>query len=136
MARIWFVDESALGLGKLLVRQRDDVLYTGHPELPQVPLGMPDVEWMPIVAGLGMVAIRRDRRIHTRPLEVRVFAEVGLRTVWLGGKKDMSSAQQLVLVTRHWAAIERRCVEAGPGPWSLKLLGNGLANDVWRPRLD
>lgn len=46
---------------------------------------------MPIVAERNWVAIRRDRRIHTRPLEVRVFTEVGLRTVWLGGKKDMGS---------------------------------------------
>ncbi len=40
---------------------------------------------MPIVAERNWVAIQRDRRIHTRPLEVRVFSEVGLRTVWLGG---------------------------------------------------
>lgn len=39
--------------------------------------------------------------VHTRPLEVRVFNEVGLRTVWLGGKKDMGSHQQLELVIRH-----------------------------------
>lgn len=54
---------------------------------------------MPIVAERNWVAIRRDRRIHTRPLEVRVFSEVGLRTVWLGGKKDMGSRQQLARLT-------------------------------------
>jgi PIN like domain len=101
----WFVDESALGLGKLLARARDDVVFTGHPEIPEIPLGTPDVDWMPVVARHGWVAIRRDRRIHTRPVEVRVFAEVGLRTVWLGGKKDMTSAQQFDLVRRHWNAI-------------------------------
>jgi len=53
----WFVDESALGLGKLLARQRDDVLHTGHPDVPEIPLGMLDVEWMPIVAERGWVAI-------------------------------------------------------------------------------
>jgi hypothetical protein len=67
----WFVDESALGLGKLLARGRDDVIYAGHPDLPEIPLGTLDVRWMPIVAERGWVAIRRDRRIHTRPLEVR-----------------------------------------------------------------
>ncbi|HEY4006162.1 MAG TPA: hypothetical protein VGM60_13395 [Pseudonocardia sp.] len=82
----WFVDESALGLGKLLARTRDDVVYTGHRDIPGVSLGTPDVDWMPTVAQQGLVAIRRDRRIHTRPAEVRVFAEFGLRTVWLGGK--------------------------------------------------
>lgn len=119
MAPRWFVDESALGLGKLLARVRNDVVFAGHPDLPEIPLGTMDVAWMPIVAERGWVAIRRDRRIHTRPSEVRVFAEVGLRTVWLGGKKDMASAQQLELVTRHWAALERHRDELGPGPWSI-----------------
>ena len=99
------MDESALGLGKLLARVRDDVVYAGHPELPEIPLGIIDVRWMPIVAERGWVAIRRDRRIHTRPLEVRVFSEVGLRTVWLGGKEDMSSHQQLDLIIRYWQAL-------------------------------
>ncbi|MGQ0776290.1 MAG: hypothetical protein ACT4NY_17995 [Pseudonocardiales bacterium] len=75
-----------------------------------------DIGWMPIVAERSWVAIRRDRRIHTRPLEVRVFSEVGLRTAWLGGKKDMSSHQQLDLVIRYWQALEDRREELGPGP--------------------
>lgn len=134
MAARWFVDESALGVGKLLSRVRDDVVFVGQPDLPEIPLGALDVAWMPIVAQRDWVAIRRDRRIHTRPVEVRVFAEVGLRTVWLGGKKDMSSAQQLELVLRHWSAMERRRDELGPGPWSITLLGGGLSPRVWRPR--
>lgn len=133
MALRWFVDESALGLGKLLGRMRDDVVYAGHPAVPEVPLGTSDITWMPLVAQRGWVAFRRDRRIHTRPAEVRVFAAVGLRTVWLGGKKDMSSSQQLELVTRHWTAMERRREELGPGPWSVTLLGRGLSDRIWRP---
>lgn len=133
MAFRWFVDESALGLGKLLARVRDDVVFTGHPDIPEIPLGTPDVDWMPVVARRGWVAIRRDRRIHTRPVEVRVFAEVGLRTVWLGGKKDMTSAQQVELVGRHWNAIEQRRAGLGAGPWSITLLGSGLSPKLWRP---
>lgn len=127
------MDESALGLGKLLANTRDDVIYAGHPDLPEIPLGTIDIGWMPIVAERDLVVIRRDRRIHTRPLEVRVFSEVGLRTVWLGGKKDMGAHQQLDLVTRHWQALEDRRDELGPGPWSVTLLGGGLSTRVWRP---
>jgi len=108
-------------------------VYAGHPDLPDVPLGTLDVDWMPLVASRGLVAFRRDRRIHTRPAEVRVFTEVGLRTVWPGGKKDMALAGQLDLVVRHWHAIERQRTELGPGPWSITLLGGGLADRVWRP---
>lgn len=36
---VYFTDENALGLGKLLRRSgRDDVLYPGHAELPEVPI--------------------------------------------------------------------------------------------------
>ena len=132
-ANRWFVDESALGLGKLLARIRDDVAYTGHPDVPDIPLGCLDVDWMPRVATRDWVVFRRDRRIHTRPMEVRVFAESRLRTVWLGGKKDMSSRDQLELVTRHWTAIEQARTDLGDGPWSVTLLGHGLAERVWRP---
>lgn len=55
MALRWFVDESALGLGKLLARTRDDVIYAGHPDLPEIPLGTIDVGWMPIVAARDWV---------------------------------------------------------------------------------
>ena len=47
MARsaVYFTDENMLGLGKLLGRAgRNDVVYPGHDELPEVPLGTPDLE--------------------------------------------------------------------------------------------
>lgn len=108
-------------------------VHLGHPHLPEIPLGTIDVGWMPIVAERNGVAIRRDRRIHTRPLEVRVFSDVGLRTMWLGGKKDMGSRQQLDLVTRHWQTFEDRRRELGPAPWSVTLPGGGRSPRVWRP---
>lgn len=37
---VYFTDENTLGLGKLLRRGgRDDVLYPGHEDLPEVSLG-------------------------------------------------------------------------------------------------
>ncbi len=65
MALRWFADESVLGLGKLLSDVRDDVIYAGRPDLPEVPLGATDIAWMPVVAARGWVVFRRDRRIHT-----------------------------------------------------------------------
>ncbi|MGH3144913.1 MAG: hypothetical protein ACRDTR_03835 [Rubrobacter sp.] len=47
--------------------------FAGHLDLPETPLGTADVAWMPIVAARDWVVIRRDRRIHNRPLEVRVW---------------------------------------------------------------
>lgn len=48
---VYFTDENTLGLGKLLRRiGRDDVLFPGHDDLPEVPLGMLDLDWMPSAA--------------------------------------------------------------------------------------
>ena len=129
----WFADESVLGFGKLLARQRPDVLYPGHPKLPDVPLGALDVEWMPVVADLGLIAFHRDKKIRTRPLEVLQYRERGLRSIWFGGKKDMSSAEQVTLALRHWSRIEDAVAGNGPGPWSLTLTSNGLRELPWRP---
>jgi hypothetical protein len=131
----WYADESALGLGKRLANWRADVTYVGHPRAPGLKLGMADVDWMRVAAARGWVVFRRDRRIQTRPAELRVFAEAALKTIWLGGKKDMTADQQLELVQRHWSRIEQRCAELGPGPWSLTLTGSGLSPHVWRPRV-
>lgn len=130
----FFADESVLGLGRLLARERDDVLYPGHELLPEVPLGSPDVDWMRIVAGRQLIAFHRDRRIRTRPHEVARFREHGLRSVWFGGKKDLSSRQQLELLLRHWGSLERLIESSGPGPWGLTLTSRGLAELPWRPR--
>lgn len=53
---VYFTDENALGLGKLLQRKgRDDVLYPGHEILPEIPLGTLDVDWMRVVGARGYI---------------------------------------------------------------------------------
>jgi PIN like domain len=66
----WFVDETSLGLGKMLAIARDDVLDPGHYGLPSVPAGTLDTVWMPTVAGMNLVVISRDKRIRTKPAEI------------------------------------------------------------------
>src|SRR5687768_10213905 len=104
---VYFTDENALGLGKLLERaDRTDVLYPGHPRLPEVPLGTPDLEWMPEVARRELVVLTRDRRIRTRPAELRVYLEHGLRSVWLGAKQDLGPHDQLALFLKHESRLQ------------------------------
>jgi hypothetical protein len=122
----WFADESVLGLGKLLARERDDVTYPGHPASDGIMPGALDTEWMPVAAANGWVVIHRDRRIRTRPAELEIFRAEGLRAVWLAGKKDLSPYDQLALVKRHWNRLEREVQRLGPGPWALNLVSTGL----------
>lgn len=64
----FYVDESALGLGKALGAARKDVVYVGHRLIPECRLGTPDPEWMKAVARRELVVIGRDKRILWTPL--------------------------------------------------------------------
>ena len=123
----YFTDENTLGLGKLLRRTgRDDVLYPGHEELPQVPLGTPDLEWMPVIAQNDLIVVTRDRRIRTRPAELRAYSQFGIRSVWIGAKQDLGPQDQVALFLRHEPPLQREIIKRGPGPWALALSSSGL----------
>jgi PIN like domain len=121
----WYADESVLGFGKLLAKIRDDVVYPGHPAIPEITPGALDTEWMPIAAARGWIVFHRDRRIRTRPTEVAVFTTAGLRAVWFGGRRDLAPRDQLALAERHWDRIEQEVTRLGPGPWALDLVDSG-----------
>jgi hypothetical protein len=114
---VYFTDENLLGLGKLLCRAgREDVLFPGHADLPEVPLGTPDLKWMPVIAARGLVVLTRDRRIRTRPAELRAYTELGIRSVWLGGPHDLGPREQVELFLRHEVRLRREIVKRGAGP--------------------
>jgi len=124
---VYFTDENTLGLGKLLRRGgRSDVLYPGHEELPEVPVGTPDLDWMPVIAHRHLVVVTRDRRIRTRPAELLAYWEFGIRSVWIGAKQDLSPSDQVDLFLRHEARLQREIVKRGSGPWALAMSPSGL----------
>jgi hypothetical protein len=117
----FFVDESALGLGKSLEAARRDVVHAGHHLVPEVPLGSLDTEWMPAVAARNLIVIARDRRIRTKPAEVALLREVGLRVFWIAGKRDLATWDYLVRVVRRWNEIEDAIAAKGAGPWFVAI---------------
>ena len=117
----FFADESVLGLGMGLARLRPDVLHPGHPLIPEVPKGALDEDWIPLVAGRGLIAIGRDKRVRTRPAERRAIVDSRLRYIWIGGKKDLSSWEWARRLARDWDKIEALIVKLGPGPWFITL---------------
>jgi hypothetical protein len=119
----FFVDESALGIGKALEIARSDFVHPGHRLLPEVPLGTLDTDWMPVVAGRGLVVIIRDRHIRTKPAELAAFREVGLRVFWIAGKRDLTNWDTLVRLVRRWEDIEETIRVRGPGPWFYSVTG-------------
>jgi len=97
----FYVDESALGIGKTLAAARRDTIHVGHALIPECPLGTPDTEWMPAVAARDLVVIGRDKRIRSRPQEVRYLKAAGLRVFRIGGKRDLSTWDWLTRLVRH-----------------------------------
>lgn len=123
----FFVDESALGLGKVLAMARRDVVHTGHYlVLPEVPLGALDIQWIPEIGTRGLAVIARDRRIRTKPAEIAMLRTHGLRVFWIAGKKDLSTWDSLVRLVRRWGDIETALATRGPGPWFYAINENGL----------
>jgi len=117
-----------MGLAKFLIRDhaRSDVLYPGHPLLPEVPRGSDDLDWMPLVGQMGWIALTRDRRIRTRPAELVVYREYGLRSVWIGGKHDHSPAELAAMFMRHETRLLRQATKLGAGPWALTMTPSGV----------
>lgn len=122
----FFCDESALGVGKALTIARKDVVHTGHPLLPEIPLGTEDVDWMPAVAARGLVVVARDRRIRTKPAELAALRAHGLRVFWIAGKKDLTNWDALVRLVRRWPEMERVIDQRPDGPWFMALNEAGL----------
>jgi PIN like domain len=122
----FFVDESALGLGKALAVARRDTVHAGHPLIPDAPLSALDPDWIPAVAARGLAVIARDKRIRTKPAEVALLREHGMRVFWLAGKRDLATWDALVRIVRHWDEIERTLAERADGPWFFAINENAL----------
>lgn len=113
----FFVDENTLGVGKALAIARRDVVHVGHPLLPDCPLGVLDIDWMPHIAARGLIVISRDRRIRTKPAELALLHAEGLRVFWIAGKRDLGTWGNLVRLVQRWDDIERTIDRLGAGPW-------------------
>lgn len=122
----FYVDESALGLGKALEAARKDTVHAGHRLIPECPVGVLDPEWIPRVAARDLIVIARDRRIRTKPQEIARLREARLRVFWIAGKRDMQTWGWLTRLTRHWEAMERVISEHGDGPWFYAVNDGGL----------
>lgn len=122
----FFVDENDLALGRALADQHGDVVYPGHADLPEVPRGSLDDDWLPVVGALGLVVITRDQRIRYRTGEKRAWIEHRVRGFVLTGRKSQSTGDSRAILERHWAAIAE-LVEAEPeGPWMRSVTAGGL----------
>ena len=62
---------------------------------------------MPVVARRRLIVVSRDRRIRSRPAELRAYWEFGIRSVWIGAKKDLTPMDQLALFLQYEPRLQR-----------------------------
>ena len=120
----FYFDADVLGLGKLIATVRADVTYPGDPggvlhrrSRPACPITTPhtrDLDWIPVVARAGWVAITRDRHIKDRPAELAAVREHRLRLVALSAPEARTTWEQLEVVMCQWRAIEALGEQEGP----------------------
>lgn len=122
----YFADENALGLAKILLQRRDDIVHPGHRLVPKVPLGTADLDWLPLVGRMRWIVLSRDRRIRSRPVELRTYWEFGVCSVWIGGKRDSSSQDLAQIFLRHEGRLTRQATKSGAGPWAVAMTPSGV----------
>jgi len=80
----------------------------------------------PIVAARDLVVIGRDKRIRSRPEELRHLKAAGLRVFRIGGKRDLSTWDWLTRLVRHWDHIDEIVRTRGSGPWFYVINENSV----------
>ncbi len=120
----FYFDADILGLGKLLATVRSDVTYPGDPggvlhksRRPPCPVTTPhtrDLDWIPVVARAGWVAITRDRHIQDHRAELAAVRGHSLRLVALSAPEARTTWEQLEVVMCQWRAIEALVGQEGP----------------------
>lgn len=124
-----FADETDLGLGKRLEwRWPGRVVYPGHADLPQVPLGCPDESWLEVVGNQRLVVVTRDRRIRGRPVQMAKWVDFKVRGFVLTGRKVQSTEGSLAVLERHWSNMRRLIYERPDGPWMCSVTTKGIRN--------
>jgi hypothetical protein len=126
----FYVDASMLGLARVLAAARPAIYYPGQPGCPVTSPAMKDHEWLPIIGERGWPVIMRDKRIRKRPGERAALIDAGLQAFVLTGAGQSTKWEQLLLLARNWATIERIAQEE-PGPgWNTVTASGVLRQDV------
>lgn len=105
----WFIDADVLGLYHVLQAARrssfDDIvsgLTDGFP----VTTGMPDVDWMPEVAGRDLGIITKDARQRFRDAERQAIVDNELGVFAIRSRQRLTTWGQARLIFQRWDELE------------------------------
>jgi len=126
MAYRFFADETDLALGRKLAETRGDVLYPGHPDLPEVPRQTPDDRWLAVVGTRNLVVFTHDQAIRYEPVETQAWIDNLVRGFVLTGRASQTPDDSLSVIQRYWPSIERLVADRSDGPWMYALTNDGV----------
>lgn len=126
MPHRYFADETDLGLGKRLASfLPGEVVYPGHPDLPEIPRGCLDETWLELVSCRRMVVITRDKDIRRRPVQKAKWIAYKTRGFVLTGRKNQTSTGSLLTLKKHWTSILEQIQNEPDGPWMFAVTKAG-----------
>lgn len=126
MVARFIVDENDLALGKALAAVRGDVVYPGHPELPEVPRQTDDDVWLEVIGRRRLVVITRDKRIRYRPVERQAWVTHRVRGFVLTGRSSQTTADSLAILQSHWSSISDLASQNLQGPWMFAVTSGAI----------
>lgn len=123
----FYVDEDLLPVGNAMMWSRTDVVVCGADLIvDELPRGKWDINWIPIVASCGWIAITGNNKIHRNPEESRVAVDERLRAICPhDARSDLNMWGKLTLIVRNWGEIERFIERHPVGPWWLSVTNSG-----------
>lgn len=126
MSAIFFADETDLALAKLLNQEYGGVVHPGHAQLPEVPRGTDDTEWLKVVGARSLIVITRDRGIQEKPLERQAWRDHLVRGFVLTGWLSQRTNTSFSTLASNWSEIMKLVTDGRPGPWMFSVDSQGL----------
>lgn len=82
--------------------------------------GTLDEEWMPKIAGVGLIVVTTDRRIYDRDAQRKIARDCGLVFFVLPtGFEQQKSMRQLELLAKYWPGILAQAARVNAGDFWL-----------------
>lgn len=98
-------DENMIGVARLCQARSvfPNVLYPGHPDIPEVVPSTRDVDIFDVIGvnGRDLIFITRDKRIRTRPSEAEKLADAGVRAFVVAVRESLTKDELCQLVQKH-----------------------------------
>lgn len=106
-----FFDENSIGAARLCEQNEvfESILYSGHPDIPEITPGTHDIDFFPVIGAEGKdaILITRDKKIRTRPIEIARLRESGIRTFIVTVRRNLTKTELYQLIAKHSNEIVR-----------------------------